>query len=273
MHSTRRDAGIFAMTPQGQGRHRLRRGLVDAVSVSANGRRIAFASTHSTPCSRCPADFFVDVFVADGRAGNARRVKRFKHAGVESLAISPNGRRIVLSIFRGGGGGDLYAMRADGSGVRRLTRGGQDESGVAFSSNGKRIAFSRERANGSAIYSMRYDGGGLRRVSRGPGYDSDPAFSPNGRLIAFSRSDRSSRRLRSLYLMRTDGSDRRRLTTHPEGIEDLQPDFSPSGRALAFARGSGADFDIFTVRVSGGNVREAADAGFGLIDPDWTRQP
>lgn len=272
-HSTRRDAGIFAFAPQGGGERRLRKGLVDGVSVSANGRRMAFAATRSTPCSRCPADIFVDVYVADGEGRHARRIKRFKHAGLESLAISPDGRRIALVIYRGGAGGDVYAMRADGSGVRRLTRGGRDESGVAFSPDGRRIAFSREGGGGSAIYSMRSRGGGLHRVSQGNGYDSDPAYSPDGRLIAFSRADNSGLRLRSVYLMRTDGSNRRRVTHHPAGREDLQPDFSPNGRALAFARGTGVDFDVFTVRVTGGPTRRAADASVGLIDPNWTRRP
>jgi hypothetical protein len=40
-----------------------------------------------------------------------------------------------------------------------------------------------------------------------------------------------------------------------------------------FARGTGVEFDIHTVRVSGSGLRRAARAGIGLIDPDWTRQP
>lgn len=271
-HSSRRDAGIFTMSPQGRRRQKLRKGLVDAVSVTPNGRRMAFARERSTPCSRCPANFFVEVLVANGKAGKAKRVKRFKRAGVESLAISPNGRRIVLSIFRGAGF-DLYVMRADGSGVRRLTRGGPDETGVSFSPSGRRILFARERAGGSAIYTMRAKGGGLRRISRSPGNDTDPVYSPNGRLIAFSRSDNSEFGLRSLFLMRADGSNRRRLTRHPEDVEDLQADFSPNGSSLAFARGGGADFDIYTVRASGGEPKLAADARVGLIEPDWTRRP
>ncbi len=272
VHSSVRNAGIFAMTPQGGGRHRLRKGLVDALSVSASGRRIAFANSRPTPCSRCPADFFVDVFLADGQARHVHRVKRFKHASIESLALSPDGRRIVAVIYRGAGS-DLYAMRANGSGVRRLTTSRQDESGVSFSPDGRRIAFSREGARGSAIYSMRFRGGGLRRVSRGSGSDSDPVYSPNGRLIAFSRDDGGALGLRSLFVMRTDGTHRRRVTHHRAGVEDLQPDFSPNGRALAFARGTGVEFDIYTVRVSGGGVRQAAHAGIGLIDPDWSRRP
>ena len=186
-----RDKGIYTMTPQGGDRHRIRKGWVDALSVTPSGRRMAFARERSTPCSRCTADFFVDILVADGRGHHSHRVKRFKHAGLESVAISPDGRWIVASIVRGEGF-DLYAVRADGRGTRRLTHGGGDELGVSFAPDGKRIVFAREGGGGSAMYTMRLRGGGLHRVSRGSGDFTDPVFSPNGRLIAFSRGDGGS---------------------------------------------------------------------------------
>jgi Tol biopolymer transport system component len=267
-----RDMGIYTMTPQGRDRHRIRKGWVDALSVTPNGRRMAFARERSTPCSRCTADFYVDVLLADGRGHHAHRVKRFKHAGLESVAISPDGRWIVASIIRGEGF-DIYAVRANGRGVRRLTHGGGDELGVSFAPDGKRILFAREGGGGSAIYTMRLGGGGLRRISRGSGDFTDPVFSPNGRLIAFSRGDGGELGLRSLFVMRADGSHVRRLTHHGGGVEDLEADFSPNGRALVFARGTGADFELWTVPVSGGGAQRAARAGVGLRRPDWTRLP
>ena len=203
---------------------------------------------------------------------HSHRVKRFKHAGLESVAISPDGRWIVASIIRGEGF-DLYAVRADGHGTRRLTHGGGDEPGVSFAPDGKRIVFAREGGGGSAMYTMRLRGGGLHRVSRGSGDFTDPVFSPNGRLIAFSRGDGGSLGLRSLFVMRANGSHVRRLTHHGKGVEDLEADFSPNGRALVFARGTGADFDLWTVRVSGGGAKREARAGAGLRSPDLTRVP
>jgi len=267
-----RNKGIYTMTPQGSRRHRLRKGWADALSVSPDGRRMAWASERSTGCSRCTADFYADVLVADGRGAHARRVKRFKHAGIESVAISPNRRRIAVTVFRGAGA-DIYTIEADGSGVRRLTHGGGQEMGVSFSPDGRRILFYREGGGGSAIYSVRTGGGGLRRISHGSGYYTDPVYSPNGRLIAFSRGDGGPYGLRSLFVMRADGSHVRRLTHHGEDIEDLEADFSPNGRAIVFARGSGSDFALWTVRVSGGEAKLAARSGVGLRAPDWTRVP
>lgn len=268
--STRRDAGIFTMDPRGRGRHRLRRGLVDGVAVSANGRRIAFARSRPTPCARCPADFFAEVLVADGRARHARLIKKFRHASAESLAISPNGRWIAVSLFRGAGA-DLYLMRSDGSRLRRLTRGERAETSPTFSPDGRRIAFSREGRGGSDIFTIRRRGGGLRRLTRGRGSNSDPAYSPNGRRIAYSHN--APRGDAAIFVMRSDGSRPRRVTSARRGLQDVSPDFSPGGRAIAFARGLGVRFDIYTVRANGRNLRRAAHAGIGLIEPDWTRRP
>jgi len=224
--STRRDAGIFTMDPRGNGRHRLRRGLVDGVAVSANGRRMVFARSRPTPCGRCPADFFVEVLVAKGNGRKQRMIKKFRHAGVESVAISPNGRWIAISLFRGAGA-DIYVMRSNGRSVKQLTKGRSFDASPSFSPNGKRIAFSRE-GRGTHIFSIRRRGGGLRRLTRGPGFNRDPVYSPNGRLIAFSRSrgDNSA-----IFTMRSDGSRRRRVTSHRRGVEDIDPDFSPGGAA------------------------------------------
>ncbi len=265
--TTRRDAGIFTMKPNGRGRHRLQKGLVDGVSLSASGRRMAFANSMATPCSRCGADFFVEVFVADGNARHAKKIKRFRHANLFSLSMSFDGRWVVLSIYKGGDA-DLYLMRSDGSHARRLTNDDVDQAGASFSPNGKRIVFSQEDRGGSQLYTMRAKGGGKRRLTHvrsGPG---SPVYSPNGQWIAFDGvTDRQS----GIFLMRSDGSGVRRLTS--SGLNDSTPDFSPNGRSIAFAHGAGLDFDIITIRTNGSNMRRIRHSGNGLIEPVWTRAP
>jgi dipeptidyl aminopeptidase/acylaminoacyl peptidase len=263
----RRDAGIFTMKPNGRARHRLRKGLIDGVSLSANGRRMAFANSRSTPCSRCAADFFVEVFVADGNARHANMVKRFRHANLFSLSMSFDGRWVVLSIYKGGDA-DLYLMRSNGSHVRRLTNDDLDQAGVSFSPNGRRIVFSQEDRGGSHIYSMRAKGGERRRLTNGGGAPGDPVYSPNGRWIAYSSTRGGNS---GIFVMRSDGSRARRLTNAGAAANDFMPDFSPNGRSIAFAHGSGLDFDIVTIRADGGNMRRIRHSGYGMLEPDWTR--
>jgi Tol biopolymer transport system component len=69
-----------------------------------------------------------------GRDGGSRR--RLTHFGPEhttgSAAWSPDGSKIVFADSGLGGNDDLYVMRADGGGIRRLTRTPQWESAAIW---------------------------------------------------------------------------------------------------------------------------------------------
>jgi Tol biopolymer transport system component len=74
---------------------------------------------------------------------------------------------------------DLFRVRSDGSGRRRMTfRGGSDPN---WSPHGRRLVFSR----GKGIFSLPLGGGTPRRLTRS---GSSPVWSPDGRWVAFNRS-------------------------------------------------------------------------------------
>jgi len=54
-----------------------------------------------------------------------------------------------------------------------------------------------------------------------------------------------------LYLASTDGSDPRRLTSHP--AEEDNPHFSPDGQHIAFAADYAGNTDVYVIAVEGGN--------------------
>ncbi len=56
-----------------------------------------------------------------------------------------------------------------------------------------------------------------------------------------------------LWVARLDGSDLRRLTTHPG--QEFRPRFSPDGRLLSFTAQYDGNFDVFLVPVEGGEPR------------------
>jgi TolB protein len=72
-------------------------------------------------------------------------------------------------------------LRADGSGLRRLTA---EEASPAWSPQGARIAFARETAGNADMYVMNADGTQTTRLTRDPLREYTPAWSPDGSRIA-----------------------------------------------------------------------------------------
>jgi len=62
------------------------------------------------------------------------------------------------------------------------------ESGLhaSFSSNGRWIIFTSERAGSADIYRVHPDGSGLERLTSDPAYEDQAALSPDGSTLAFS---------------------------------------------------------------------------------------
>ena len=73
-----------------------------------------------------------------------------------------------------------------------------------------------------------------------------------------------------VYVMRSDGSEVRRVTRHPSF--DAMPVFSADGRSIAFVseRDSAGVNDIFTMRLDGTHVRNLTNTpDVNEFEPDW----
>src|SRR6266852_8364291 len=114
---------------------------------------------------------------------------------VGSPAISPDGRWIVFSVTEpsyteGDQVSDLWVVASDGSAEqRRLTNTKGGESGVDWSPDSRRIAFTarREGDDATQIYVLDLSGGGeAQRVTNISTGASSPLWRPDGRAILFA---------------------------------------------------------------------------------------
>ncbi|MCY2965519.1 MAG: biopolymer transporter Tol [Planctomycetota bacterium] len=146
---------------------------------------------------------------------------------------------------------DLYTVKFDGTGMKRLTDApGYDAEG-SFSPDGKQIVFTSTRDGDPDIYIMDADGSNVRQVTNAPGYDGGPFFSPDGKWIVF-RSDRHEKDMLQLYMVSVDGKQEVALTDNLKHV-NWCPYFHPSGKYLIW---SGADyttgrgtFHLFTMEI------------------------
>ena len=151
---------------------------------------------------------------------------------------SPDGTQLAFSSAREGSG-DIYLMKDDGSGQRRVTFEPSPEAFPAWSPDGRQIAFVSTRDSNSEIYVMNVDGSDQRRLTTAPGSDSLPAWSPDGSQIAFESSRGGNI---DIYAMNADGSNQRPLISG-DGV-DFAPAWSPDGERIAFASDRDGHADI-----------------------------
>lgn len=237
---------------------------------SPDGRRIAFErdgalvvmnsdgrSLRQLP-GWMPADWSPDgrlVFVRKHADGFHLFAARQDGTGVRRLTSglysdsyphwSPDGRTILFER-RTHGLMDIWSVRADGRGLRRLTRDGRSSLGFsrqAWSPDGKRFAYvgCTGRKCGD-IYVLDAAGRGVRRRLTRRDDNNSPSWSPDGSLIAYftgSDADLDTTSSAELYAIRPDGTGRRNLSRSRARRLQLSGNgtgasWSPDGRRIVF---------------------------------------
>jgi Tol biopolymer transport system component len=199
-------------------------------------------------------------------------------AGARPAAVRPG----LIAFTRADG---LYAMRADGSGVRRIMRTGPEAlygGGAAWSPDGRRLAF----AAWNGVWLLDANGRNrVRLVAAGvppywigvkphrtlfaprPTNFGSPTWSPDGRRIAFTAFQGAENR--DVWIVDADGSGLHRLVKTP--LFEGEVDWSPAGGRLVFDSGSWVS-DVYVARTDGGGLRNLTPGGgwVGSGQPAWS---
>ncbi len=204
-----------------------------------------------------------EIWISDWDGGHAQAITT---EGLNLLpTVLPDGSGVAYTSYRRGKP-EIFVQRLHSS-PSVLIKTTEMATGIAYSRDGRRIAYSLSTGDSSQIWVAQADGSNAKQITQTPFFiNSSPTWSPDGRRIAFVSSRGGSPQI---YTMNADGSEVKRLTF--QGTYNQTPDWSPRGDLIVFtARDERAVFDVFTVKVDNGTiVRMTQDMG-GNEEPTFS---
>jgi Tol biopolymer transport system component len=181
----------------------------------------------------------------------------------------------------------LFAVNANGNGLRQITRTDGFERGARVSPDGKLLALEHEDSDftSAGVFIARKRGlnlGAFRQLTTSPalamdGFDAPGDFSPDGSRLAFLRvlSPHAPSAASAIFVVALDGRGLRQVT--PYSLNASIPRWSPDGSRLLFSSNWDNHSDqlsanVYTVRPDGSRLTQITHERDNrhAFTPDWS---
>ena len=260
--------------------------------------QILFASTHHDPNSKklqdeelafrasgkerryaWDYDPEMEIYVISEKTKELQRLTNARGYDAEA-SYSPDGQWIAFSSMRDAYNrtltdaekkqlatdpsffGEIYIMRADGSGQRRLTNVNGYDGGPFFSPDGKRIVWRRFDEQGliADVWTMNLDGTDQRQVTSFKAMSWAPYIHPSGEYLLFASNKLGFENF-EVFMTDVAGTKEPVRITYSDGFDGL-PVPSPDGTQIAWtsSRGGGREGQIFLAQWNHDAARKALAA-------------
>jgi Tol biopolymer transport system component len=224
-----------------------------------------------------PFDARLEIIETGSKSG--RVAFRSDGMGAMGAQWSPHGDSLFFGLgtffLHNGSAAQVATIKIDGSGLRELTTGTNNNGFPSPSPDGKRLVYRTTGPEGQGLRILNLETGEITTLTTE--YDTFPIWSPRGDIIAFTRQVDGDY---DIFSIRPDGKDLRRLTNSPGN--DTHCGFSPDGEWIAFtsARMGFKDEavytdspqpygEIFIMRYDGSHVHQLTDNQWEEGTPAW----
>jgi Tol biopolymer transport system component len=237
---------------------------LDPRSKQYQEEELAFRASGKTRRYSWDYDPEMDIFAVNEKTGATRRLTTAKGYDAEG-SYSPDGQWIVFSSMRSGydhplndkekkaldenpsNFAEIYIMKADGSGQRRLTSAWGYDGGPFFTHDGQHIVWRRFDESGliADVWMMKPDGTDQKQITDFGSMSWAPYEHPSGQYIIFSSNKLGFENF-ELFIVDIAGQKEPVRVTYTDGFDSL-PVPSPDGKQLAWTstRAGGDQGQIF----------------------------
>lgn len=224
------------------------------------GRPIAFGSERD-------GNFYLDLYLMEPDGTNVHRVTGPQ--SVQCPSWSPQGDRLVFMnrLFL-----DLYLIDPDSGSLTRLTNSTAYEGFASWSPTESLIAFEATTPQHSGLYTISIDGTEQKTlVAETNANYWHPSWAPDGKRVAFE-SNRDGPAEIYQAAIGVDGtldmSTLVRLTYNHDW--DGGPSWSPNGDRIAFYSYYKNNYEIFTVKIDGTDLRQLTNNQIDDMEVSWS---
>ncbi len=185
------------------------------------------------------------------------------------LAFSPDGNYLAVFARRDRGRSLLLFDVLKGGISRSIDMDVDQQQGLAWSPDGKHVAFSGARNGVFDIYVLDLDTVEITPVTSDPIFDGSPAFSPDGKSLVFSSDVGGHAKLFRVDL--ADPAKRFQLTAGTS--EDKDAIYSPDGKRVYFTSERDGYDNIYALELESGEIRQYTDVVTGCFQPAVVARP
>lgn len=193
--------------------------------------------------------------------------RALKLLGGSTSANQGHGSDDTSWIAYGAGDADgrqqIFVIKPDGTGKKRLTQEGKQNFFPVWSPDGKGIAFTSDRSGSPQVWVMEADGSNPKQLTT-EGVNMLPTWSPDGRRLAFGSNRSAPSGLRDpalqpngeVWVMESDGTHQKQLTKTGAGVANGAAAWSPDGRRIAFSSTRSGHYAIWVMDSDGGHLTQ-----------------